>query len=542
MKKCTLLGLWLGLGCGLSAASQTLVKDIVPGLSGSSPGAFAPVAGGLLFVAGNNVDPYGLIWKTDGTTAGTVQVSNAAVVSPFVRMGAWLYFTGTTAANGQELWKTDGTAAGTALVKDIWPGPSGSGLSSLVVLNNRLYFQANDNVAGIELWTSDGTAAGTRLVKDVRPGPYNSMSGSSDNPLVVAGNSLYFRAWDGLTGDELWKSDGTAAGTVLVKDLVPGVNGCYPIELTAHNGKVYFGADDQVLGIELYVSDGTVAGTRLVRDINPGPYNSNPSDMQGMGPNMYFKARTPASGRELWKSDGTAAGTVLVKDILPGTGDGAPAFLNSMQYITAFNGYVYFGGYDGGGFTRLYRSNGTAAGTTVFNPATASLLTPDYVTVANNTLYFCAYEPTRNPAVGSEPWKSDGTAAGTVFMGDISPGSNSSDAGGFTYYNGMVIFAATDYNNGRELWRSVATPTATKAAAGTPALALWPNPAQGRATVQLPAGLEARELTLTDALGRVLRRYPVPAQARQATLDLGGLPAGLYLLRGGAAQGRLVVE
>ncbi len=384
----------------------------------------------------------------------------------------------------------------------------------------------------------------TRMVKDIMPGIYGGLSANGGTDMAVLNNNLYFKAADGLTGDELWKSDGTAAGTVLVKDLVPGSTGCFPQRPTAHNGKVYFTADDRVLGTELYVSDGTAVGTRLVRDINPGGFSANPTHMQGMGTNLYFKATTPGSGRELWKTDGTAGGTALVKDLLPGTGNGVGGFGSYVNYLTAFNGYLYFEGYDGqaGGFNRLYRTDGTAVGTAPFNPATASLITPRYVQVANNTLFFSAYEPTRNPAVGSEPWRSDGTAAGTVFMGDIFPGPNGSYAGLFTYYNGGLLFSASNYDNGQELWRYAATAASTAAARSAPALALWPNPAQGRATVQLPAGLEARELTLTDALGRVLRRYPVPAQARQATLDLGGLPAGLYLLRGGAAQGRLVVE
>ena len=97
------------------------------------------------------------------------------------------------------------------LVKDINP-------SNLTVVGNTLYFSAADGVNGTELWKSDGTALGTVLVKDIRPGSSSSSPGS----LTVVGNTLYFTSDDGVNGKELWKSDGTAAGTVLVKDILTG--------------------------------------------------------------------------------------------------------------------------------------------------------------------------------------------------------------------------------------------------------------------------------------------------------------------------------
>ena len=90
---------------------------------------------------------------------------------------------------------------------------------------------------------------------------------------------------------------------------------------------------------------------------------------------------------------------------------------------------------------------------------------------------------------------------------------------------------------------SLVDPTLTANAAGR-ALApasLYPNPAHHAATLRLPAGTVPAPLTLTDALGRAVRRYPAPAGPETA-LDLGGLPAGLYLLRGAGPARRLAVE
>ncbi len=80
--------------------------------------------------------------------------------------------------------------------------------------------------------------------------------------------TLYFQASEGSIGAELWRSDGTSAGTVLVRDISPG-DGAFPRHLTNVNGMLYFRADDGNSGTELWRSDGTLAGTVLVRDIRP---------------------------------------------------------------------------------------------------------------------------------------------------------------------------------------------------------------------------------------------------------------------------------
>ena len=79
-----------------------------------------------------------------------------------------------------------------------------------------------------------------------------------------------------------------------------------------------FTADDGVAGNELWVSDGTAAGTTLLKDINFGTASSLPYPFMTMGDLVFFQARNSTSGYELFVSDGTATGTRLVKDILPG--------------------------------------------------------------------------------------------------------------------------------------------------------------------------------------------------------------------------------
>jgi len=145
------------------------------------------------------------------------------------------------------------------LVKDIYPGSFGPYPSNLTDRGNTLFFTAYDSVNGEELWRSDGTAAGTVAVADINPGDY----GSYPSNLTVVGNTLFFQAYDSVNGIELWKSDGTAAGTVLVKDILPGSSGSFPRNLTAVGNTLFFTANDNVNGTELWKSDGTAAGTVL---------------------------------------------------------------------------------------------------------------------------------------------------------------------------------------------------------------------------------------------------------------------------------------
>jgi ELWxxDGT repeat protein len=145
----------------------------------------------------------------------------------FINVNNTLFFTANNGSIGHELWKSDGTTAGTVLVKDIGAGATPSNISNLTNVNGTLFFSAYTEATGYELWKSNGTTAGTVMVKDIR-------AGGSSHPsyFTNVNGTLFFAASDGFIpdglGDELWKSDGTAAGTVRVKDIVPGNYGSYP--------------------------------------------------------------------------------------------------------------------------------------------------------------------------------------------------------------------------------------------------------------------------------------------------------------------------
>jgi ELWxxDGT repeat protein len=359
MKKLLPFLLLLGF---LTAGAQhfTLIKDINPGSSTSNICYLTNVNGKLFFAANDGVNGMEL-WKSDGTTAGTILVkdintgSSSSSLGYLTSINSTLFFVANDGVTGTELWKSDGTTAGTVLVKDISPGTSGSNPSSLVNVNGSLFFAADNGSNGTELWKSDGTVAGTVLVKDINPAVLSSYPQS----LANANGVLFFAADNGSNGMELWKSDGTAAGTVLVKDIWPGNSDSYPFELIAIGSKLYFSASDGNAGTELWKSDGTTAGTTLLKDIWNGNSDAYPFGLVNVQGTLFFSADNGSNGIELWKSDGTSTGTTLVKDVWPGQESGAAG--NFSRFINK----LIFTGNDGLSGYKTWQSDGTSGGTKI---------------------------------------------------------------------------------------------------------------------------------------------------------------------------------
>src|SRR5262249_5049221 len=162
-----------------------------------------------------------------------------------------------------ELWKSDGTAAGTTRVADINAGPDRSDPDQFTELGGVLYFHATDGAHGRELWKYDG--ATVALVLDILAGPQSSLRDTAPSSMVVAGGLLFFPATDSSHGEELWRSDGTAAGS-FVLDLDPGPSGGFGGPLTALGSRVLFAGYVGGIRLSPYVSDGTLAGTLVLKD------------------------------------------------------------------------------------------------------------------------------------------------------------------------------------------------------------------------------------------------------------------------------------
>lgn len=374
-------------------------------------------------------------------------------------VGDTLFFAADNGSTGRELWKTDGTTDGTELVRDINPGrdgttPRSSNPTDLVNVNGVLYFSADDGTNGRELWRSDGTSRGTVLVRDINTGRDNTSDPLSSDPreLVNVNGTLFFSAQTQADGRELWRSDGTQNGTRLVRDINDRQDGSTPLSsdptsLVSFQNTLYFAADDGTNGKELWRSNGTTSGTQLVRDINRGDSSSTPTDLVTVGGAFYFSADDGINGRELWRSNGTSNGTTLVRDIQTG---GETASSNPGSLVN-FRNQLYFAAATNNNGRELWRSDGTRNGTTLVRDINRGAESSDPLDLVsfNNFFYFSA----NNGRNGQELWRSDGTESGTQLVQDIYLGSPSSTPSSLVVFKNRLFFAADNGTNGRELWR-----------------------------------------------------------------------------------------
>jgi trimeric autotransporter adhesin len=402
-----------------------------------------------------------------------------------VKASNYLYFAANDGVHGIELWKSDGTEVGTQMVMDINPnGNTSSEPGDLVTAGDNVFFRASDGMYGFELWRSqfNGVGAGTTtMVKDINP------FGSS-NPVYFTNTNgtLKFVANNGLNGDELWHSDATTMGTNMVEDLLPGPANGYPYVLFPINNRVFFRTifdgglysassnningpievitynDDDVsplnfgkinntlffsgvgknafldIGRELFYKEEGGEPVKLRKDINPGPGSSNPTQLTTVGETLYFVANN-GSNIGLWKT--TELGeALLVKSFSSAT---------SLSSLVSMGNRLYFFAHNGAD-TQLWISYGTENSTELVktlnnNP---SFIIPDAINFGG-TLIFSILHPTD----GKEIWQSDGSNAGTFVIKDINPGSNGSDPDHFTLVDNNLYFTADNGDIGRELYK-----------------------------------------------------------------------------------------
>jgi len=307
------------------------------------------------------------------------------------------------------------------LVKDINPKHS-SNPSGLTQVGGVVFFAANDGVHGTELWKSDGTAAGTEMVKDIKP---RSRS-SQPRDLVNANGILFFTANDGTHGRTLWKSDGTEAGTVLVKNIRPDGSSGLRSGLTALGSLVFFFERDHV-----WVSDGTLAGTRSV--YQAGADHRYPYTGVATASDFYFTTILGGTDltAQLWRSTGTTAKRVPK---IQGIDVGAMTAVGKTLYLAV----------DGD----LWRTNGTFAGTRrlLNNPDAVS--GPSLMHGLGHSLIFL------NGLNGKQLWVSDGTTAGTNQIFDI---GEQGLAGASMVIAGGQLFIARGGNLSGTMWRTNGT-------------------------------------------------------------------------------------
>ncbi|MCK1554440.1 cadherin-like domain-containing protein [Bradyrhizobium sp. 177] len=332
------IGLWVT--DGTAAGTHEL-----NGIGGANPGGlfsnftdpdFTAFKGQVLF-NGVNVSGAKGLWVTDGTAAGThevtgisganivgVNLANPAGVNPrsMIVFGDEVLFFGANESGNQGLWVTDGTAVGTHELVDI----SGS---HLAVFNDQVLFESKDANGNLNLWVTDGTATGTLELTGIsgaNSGGLFSNVGNPDPDFTVFNGEVLFNGLNASGAFGLWVTDGTVAGTHEITG-ISGTSGLSPRNMTIIDNKVVFIGGDANGQFDLWVTDGTAAGTHQLTSSGLWP-TLNGANFASFNGQVFFN---PSRDYGLWVTDGTSTGT----HELTGISAAYPGFLDP-QFLTAF--------------------------------------------------------------------------------------------------------------------------------------------------------------------------------------------------------------
>ncbi len=498
-----------------AANTVNIIKNINPGFYSNNLYNITNVGGTLFFTVFNGKDQ--VLWKSDGTEAGTMQVRNINpggrniyLYKDFADANGILLFSFYDDAHGYEIWKSNGTEAGTIMIKDISAGASGSRADNITYIGNNVsLFEATDGKNGLELWRTDGTPDGTFMVKNI-----NKSVSSSSFPSALTQNAdsskLLLVANDLKYGQELRITDGSQEGTYLVKDLLKGSFGSSPDRIVNLNNETYFLANiidtsnhttsDVSVITKLCKTKGTPATTKILSLPSlESIINENAlTEVYWMGASsdlLYLYIINHAINEaELWRSDGTEAGTFPLKQnmytyyvvnlktvgdklfftdydftygyelfvtngTIAGTGivrDIAPGANGSNpSNFSSFNGKLYFTADIGYG-PFACSSNGTLAGT---NPVKALIIATSPFVEANDKLFFTG---SRTVGKGTELYAIDKINNIAYLVKDIYRGPASSSIFNLAGGDSLIYFTADDGIHGPQLWKSDGTKESTK--------------------------------------------------------------------------------
>lgn len=305
-------------------------------------------------------------------------------------------------------------------------------------------------VAAVAALGTTGVSRAQTLLADINPGGTDSLPGA----WIDATSATVFvtRSGAATSGEhELWRSDGTAAGTQPVEPLFFHWPFRTPIPLVRLGNEVLYRAMHQTQGRELWITDGTPGDARSLGDLNPGPESTDfhfPVVSEGRA--WMGTWRSAGGGNGLLVTDGTAAGTRFL------TGIPTPI----MNGLCAVPGGIVYAAQTAAGLEPVF-TDGTALGTRLLRdiePGTASS-SPQAITTVGGRGVFMATTSTE----GRELWTTDGTTAGTKLLADLTPGVGSSSPR-MLASNERVLWMEA---NASSLIRTDGTPSGTRRILGT---------------------------------------------------------------------------
>lgn len=571
MKKLLLLLFFIS---GLKNYGQTILE--------SYPGATPSIYQTSNYINLNNKMYYfgrtsGYQWSlytTDGLATGNVVVKNLALQLANIipqdidaRYNDYkavfdnkLYFTATN-----QLWQSDGTTSGTITILPTYSDPK-----YYKIFDSKLYFTAVNSVGGREVWSTDGTVSGTTMLKDIYPGINPSIDSQFDPHFTVFNNKLFFVANDGITGFELWSTDGTTTGTALFKDIKLTEseaniydNGAFKIvsnysavNFQVYNNKMYFCANTdytyQIGGFKLFETDGTPSGTNF---ISPAIDYANCNCSAGV-PNMVFASNltvTPNgllfAGSPLYTTLGFTSGSRISKidsvgqltglsSVLPYSGDSGSGSDTEQGCFKLFNGEYYFiAGIE------LYKLNiNTNTVTQVSQPASLSyilfntnngysklLLAQEW----NGKLYFVKADGS-NGAIFS----TDGTLAGTTQVSRSAANQQVTSSPMATLYKSPtsfgvlgsgLYFGGTSTSGAQPSLQRFFNSNLLNADFKYSNISIYPNPTASKINLSFENNLENATLKIASIFGQIVFEKQ-NLSGNNLIFDLTDLASGMYVV------------
>ncbi|MHA3787992.1 T9SS type A sorting domain-containing protein [Flavobacterium hauense] len=519
--------LWITDG---TIENTKLIQDIYHRYAGFI--GYGTTLGNKFIFAGNN-GPSGFEpFVSDGTINGTHLLKDIAVATfgsansiniekytfqdIFKRVGNTIYFTAFNNTYGRELFKTDGTPENTVIVKDIAPGTGSSTpeYTYSMEYNGILYFKADDLVHGNELWRTDGTSEGTYMLKDIYSGSGSGITGSnfykSDfTGYTVFNGKLYFNAVDA-TGNAVWQTDGTEAGTV---KMYPG-----KYVLNSTSSKLYLISieNNSTYGPNtLWSSTGDNTSPALV-----GSWSDFASDQFKknciLNDELYFFTTVLGTGNCIIKTNGTPQGTTIVSIFSNGTQFG---------FFDVCGDYIYYGG-----TTAIWKTDGTSEGTTLVNGNTLFFISKPACfddkmfytnTMDRNTLW---YSGNNEENTGSVDLNFTNYSFASQYEGVNA-------IAGIT--NNTIYFEASSMESGTELLSAQLGPLADmdnheENISKDEQFIVYPNPTNGTINITTVNNSVIRTAAVYDFTGKKILEKKI--ESVSGILELPQLSQGIYFL------------
>ena len=510
-----------------------LVKDIHVGGS-SATSTFAQMGDRVYFWATKENNERQM-WSSDGNFSGTYPITNLEITTngtssaPLVINDSLLIFYSFTWPTGNELWRSDGNFEAETMIADLNPGSNGS-LSLFGRSDGKYTYFLGGGGLQNDLYRTDGTAVGTILLK-------SGIKGFSN--LVCMGGNAYFKVY--FQGDTwLLKTNGTPSGTEIITKIQDQFVTTIPDNLVLFDGLLFFLKENDNESWGLWKTDGSISGTEMIVQLNP-PNVGHPHSLTVTKNRLYFIANDGIDGSELRVSDGTQGGTYIVSDFSP---IGASASIN---YMTALGKNLLFGCFDQDHGTELWISDGSFSGTHLLKDIEPGSISssPEFVfsqyVHLDSLLFFTAF----TADFGKELWQTDGTADGTFMVQDICPGPcDSSPSNLFAFPGHGIFFSAYSSDWGREPW--IYDPFNTSFVKPHPevpgkSFSIFPNPSnQNLINLEWSENISPSIVEIFDLHGRMLIYQKVEDVQKTSRLFLTELPTGMYFMKIRDASEKLI--